>query len=257
MSNEHDETQEFLDSLPELGDGETFIFDCHPGVPCFNACCSDLNLVLTPYDVLRLRRNLGVSGREFIESHADLQIAPDSGLPSFKLRMEEDRAKACPFVTDEGCTVYPDRPGACRTYPLGRAAQPDEEGGVRERYFVVREDHCRGFEKGTLRTAREWLEDQGLEEYNRMNDRYMHLMARQRRTGPPVPSRKADMAVLALYQLDAFAEFLRKMGVLDRLALTPERRTRILEDDAVRLEFAFDWLELVLFGVSRNLEPKK
>jgi hypothetical protein len=65
------------------------------------------------------------------------------------------------------------------------------------------------------------------------------------------------MAVLALYQLDAFAEFLRKMGVLDRLALTPERRTRILEDDAVRLEFAFDWLELVLFGVSRNLEPKK
>ena len=48
----------------ELGpDG--FTFACHPEVPCFNQCCRRLNLVLTPYDVLRLKNHLGMSSEEF------------------------------------------------------------------------------------------------------------------------------------------------------------------------------------------------
>ena len=33
-------------------------FACHPKVPCFNECCRELDLALSPYDVLRLRRAL-------------------------------------------------------------------------------------------------------------------------------------------------------------------------------------------------------
>ena len=55
-----DASRELLDSLPELKPDETFCFDCNPDVPCFNRCCAELTLPLTPYDVLRLRRNLGL-----------------------------------------------------------------------------------------------------------------------------------------------------------------------------------------------------
>jgi len=256
MSADHDQTQDFLDSLPELAAGETFCFDCHPGVPCFNACCGELNLMLTPYDVLRLRKGLGLGSREFIDKHADLQVAPDTGLPLFRFRMDAERGNVCPFVSAEGCTVYPDRPGACRTYPLGRASKPGENGETIEQFFVVNEAHCRGFEKGTDRTAGEWLKDQGLEEFNRLNDRYMRIMARQRHSGAPAPVNKGNMAVLALYQLDSFKDFIRDMGVLDRLDLSEERKAAIMADETARLEFAFDWLELILFGACENLEAK-
>ena len=46
-ASEADATDAFLKSLPELAPGERFRFACHPEVPCFNACCSDLSLMLT------------------------------------------------------------------------------------------------------------------------------------------------------------------------------------------------------------------
>ena len=39
--------------LPTATD-RPFTFACHPGVPCFTECCRELDLALTPYDVLRL-----------------------------------------------------------------------------------------------------------------------------------------------------------------------------------------------------------
>ena len=48
---ETDESRELLESLPELQADETFCFDCNPQVPCFNRCCAELTLPLTPYDV--------------------------------------------------------------------------------------------------------------------------------------------------------------------------------------------------------------
>ena len=35
-----------------------FSFDCSPAVPCFNACCRDLNQALSPYDILRLKDSM-------------------------------------------------------------------------------------------------------------------------------------------------------------------------------------------------------
>ena len=55
---EKDASREFMENLPELEPGKTFCFACHPEVPCFNRCCAELTLPLTPYDVLRLRRHM-------------------------------------------------------------------------------------------------------------------------------------------------------------------------------------------------------
>ena len=252
-----DQSQRFLDSLPEIATGQTFTFACHPGVPCFNACCGALNLMLTPYDVLRLRRALCLSSREFIQNRCHVDAAPDTGLPLMRLRMLDGMpGRPCPFVSSQGCTVYQDRPGACRTYPLGRATRPDGSGGVIERFFLVREDHCKGFNEDRQWTTDQWLADQGLEPYNASNDRAMNLMARVKERGAPVNTKQANMALLALYQLDSFGQFMADTGLLDRLDVSEERRRAVQDDEEARLDLALDFMETVIFGSSPNLRPK-
>lgn len=253
--NDHDGTQEFLQSLPEIESGKSFQFACHPGVNCFNECCADLNLMLTPYDVLRLRQALKLSSEDFINQFATVGQFPDSGFPLLHLKMGETGRKPCPFVRTEGCSVYPDRPGACRTYPVGRAARLDESGEVREQFFLVQEDHCKGFAEDTEWTTDTWLQDQGLERYNLENDRYMRLMSGLKQAGKSLQPRQVTMCLLALYQVDSFQKFLTEMPVFDRLELTDAEKQRILEDEEVCLDFAFNWMELVLYGHSENLKP--
>ena len=255
--SDHDATQAFLDTLPELAPGERFRFACHPKVPCFNACCSDLSLMLTPYDVLRLRAQLGLSSRDFIARHALAAQAPDTGFPMLRLRMRDDiPGSPCPFVTREGCSVYPGRPGACRTYPLGRATKTGEAGEVLEQFFVVREPHCKGFEQDADWTSADWLKDQDLKEYNRHNDRYMLLLAQARQRQSRLDQKQANMVFLAGFNLDAFRDFLANTRLMDRLDMPEEAKTAALADESSRLEFAMDWLELALFGVERNLKKK-
>ena len=57
-----DRSEEMLDPLPK---GETYRFACHQGVRCFTDCCRDLHLVLTPYDVLRVKRGLVMDSTAF------------------------------------------------------------------------------------------------------------------------------------------------------------------------------------------------
>ncbi|WP_147818973.1 YkgJ family cysteine cluster protein [Salidesulfovibrio onnuriiensis] len=251
-----DETKEFLDSLPELKKGESYCFKCYPGISCFNECCGDLNLVMTPYDVLRLRRNLDMASRDFVHMHCETSVMPDTRFPVLRLRMTDNEKRSCPFVRPEGCSVYPDRPGACRTYPLGRATRPDGKGGVEEQFFVVREPHCRGFEESDQWTSDEWLKDQGFDIYVRFNDRYMGLLARFKETGKQLPDQMVQMVVLALYQLDDFRAMIRNMRVFDRFEVDEERQRAVMEDDEAALEFAYDWLELMLFRSCENLKPK-
>ena len=110
---------------PELHPIETeevFQFACHRKVTCFNHCCRDLNQALTPYDVLRLKNHLNISSKEFLATYAMLYTGAATGLPVVSLRFGNDTHKPCPFVTVQGCRVYPARPSSCRIYPL--AASP-------------------------------------------------------------------------------------------------------------------------------------
>jgi Fe-S-cluster containining protein len=258
--SEHDEQPDasaaFLDSLPELKADDPFLFACNERVPCFNRCCSALTMPLAPYDVLRLRRNLGIDSDRFIKQFTEVQLYPDTGFPLPLLKMLDGPDELCPFVTPAGCAVYEDRSAACRTYPLGRGTKPGPEGAVIERFFLVREDHCLGFDAGRRWIAREWLADQGLAPYNQSNDRYMRLMAKVTASGKPVSERMATMCLLAFFQLDRFKDFMESMGLLDKTDISDERRRAVLADEEARLDFAFDWMELVLFGVAAGLQRK-
>ena len=53
----------------QLGPEDTFRFGCHEGLKCFTRCCGDVNIFLTPLDVLRLARHLGLSTTDFLTQH--------------------------------------------------------------------------------------------------------------------------------------------------------------------------------------------
>ncbi|THB64825.1 MAG: YkgJ family cysteine cluster protein [Desulfovibrio sp.] len=251
-----DGAEDFLKSLPEIKPGESFRFACHPDVACFNACCADLNLMLTPYDVLRLRRALDMPSQEFIETHAQVSAYPDTGYPAMHLKMNEAAALACPFVTEQGCSVYGHRPGACRTYPVGRAAKLDHEGNLVEQFFLVREDHCKGFEDNQEWTTDSWRLDQDITRYNQANDRYMKLLFRQKGNGLISP-KHANMCLLAVYQLDRFQEFIRHMNLFSRLELNEATQAAVLDNEEACLDFAMEWIELVIYGDNARLAPRR
>lgn len=251
--------QDFPEDLPRIEEDEEFHFECGPQNPCFNRCCSELNLPLTPYDALRLTGQSGLRSREFLGLFADFATCPETGFPQPTLRMVEGPEALCPFVTPAGCSVYEDRPTACRCYPLGRGSRLTREG-VAQRFFLLREEHCKGFECAAAQTPKTWLQSQGLEKYTEFNDRYMRLLSMVCASGKPLDAKLGGMAILCLYQIDDFREFVDKMKLFDRLELDGEMKQKIMEagrqGDEAALSFALDWLELVIFGQCARLRKK-
>lgn len=243
------------ENLPEIGADEKFIFHCGPDVACFNRCCADLTLPLTPYDILRLRRQLGMDSAELLRTFTTMRSFPDTGFPLPLLRMIESPDAPCPFVTPAGCSVYEGRPGACRHYPLGRGTRIVRDG-IAERFFLVREAHCLGFEHGPEHTPLEWLRQEGLQKYNYFNDLYMRLMSMVHAGGRALEPRLASMTLVCLFQLEQFRQLIEKMNIFARLNMDQARQEKImgtsLENEEACLEFAFEWLEMTIFGIAPN-----
>lgn len=185
---------------------EVFYFSCGPHVPCFNACCRDLNQFLTPYDVLRLARHLEMDSGKFLEGYTLSHQGPQTGLPVVTLKPVAGDEKKCPFVSADGCRVYENRPASCRMYPLARMLlRCRQSGQIKESYALICEDHCRGFEQKVPMTAERWIADQGLARYNELNDAMMDIVSVKQQYLPgPVAGGLAEKLYLAFYDIDGF-----------------------------------------------------
>jgi hypothetical protein len=222
-----------------------FGFECRPGVACFNECCRDLNQPLTPYDVLRLRRGLGLSSRQFIEQYTRRHTGPGTGLPVLTLKPGDPERRTCPMVTPGGCRAYRDRPSSCRTYPLVRVLHRSRENGaVREEYRLLQETHCRGFDAGRRQTVPEWTAGQELRQYNIENDRMLELISLKARLSPKaLPPSLAERVFTALYDLDRFREQLDAGSLAGMRAELIEEARR---DDAALLRLGVEWVKRLL-----------
>ena len=238
----------FPENVTRLCGKECFSFGCHPGVPCFTECCRDLELALTPYDVLRLRQDLQMSSAEFIDRFILVEQDENNSWPRLYLGMVDDGRASCPFISKGGCRVYHNRPGACRAYPVGRGSMLDANGKVREIHVLVREAHCRGFAEPQKHTTAEWFVNQGLLEYNIINDEVLNLLQLEqvRQHGSLTPEER-DMFLLALYKLDEFRDLVSTSAFQDKYLLSREKRRSILADDLDLLRFGIHWLQEVLF----------
>lgn len=230
--------------------GQRFRFACHPGVECFNACCRGLNMVLTPYDVLRLKNALGLTSGEFLEKHTEPAQEEQSRWPLIRLKMTEGGEEVCPFLTEAGCGVYEHRSSACRIYPLARATgRGYSEGEMVDRFFIVEEPHCKGFDQDREWTVDEWTADQGLYSYHLWNDRWMAITTHPKGPGSGAQAEKnAQMFYLASYNLDRFREFVFQTKFLELFDVDPALAGKARQDDEALLQLALDYMKFAFFG---------
>jgi hypothetical protein len=241
---------EILRGKRQLGPEDKFCFGCHQGHSCFTDCCSDVNILLTPADVLKLSRRLGLLTDEFLDNHTLTPITKDLQLPVLMLKMNEDAGKRCPFVTEEGCSVYEDRPWACRMYPVGSALPPARAGVEPEPiYFLFEDDFCKGREESKEWTAEKWRSNQGIVEREGLEVGYRELVSHPWFIGGrTLDPKRMEMFHMACYNLDTFRRFVFSSTFLNRFELDEKSVEKIRDDDEALLHFAFLWLRFALFG---------
>ena len=234
--------------LPRLGPDDSFTFRCGKDLDCFTRCCQDVSIVLTPYDVLRMTRALGLSSDAFIARHTISPFTKDQKFPVVLIKMDPE-TRRCPFVSDEGCGIYRDRPWACRVYPLGLAEPKQPSEAARPFHFLVKEDFCHGHGCGTPRTVRQWTRDEGIEEYEAMGRAFTELMLHDfwDKTEGLTP-RQMEMFYMACFDLDRFRRFVFESRFLETFEIDEARVEALAEDDQELLDFAMQWLRFSLFG---------
>jgi len=255
-------TQEkILHDCPRMSLDDAFRFECGKSLDCFTHCCADVVIVLTPYDVLRLKRALGMDSTGFLEKFTISPFVKEQKIPAVILKMDPE-TKRCPFVTGEGCSVYGNRPWACRMYPLGVAEPRNPSPADRSFHFLVREDLCHGHERGETYTVREWLDGQGIEEYEAMGASFKDLMLSSMwDKDDALPADKMDMYYMSCYDLDRFRRFVFETRFLTLFEVDEARVEAMRTDDAELLEFAMQWLRFSLFGektmkLRRSVQPR-
>lgn len=246
-------TKQFKESVlrdaPRLTINDEFQFACHPGVSCFNTCCSDVNIFLTPYDIVRIKNRLGISSEEFLNEYAIVPFSKEQRLPVVVIKMSSEEDKSCPFVSEKGCGVYEDRPWACRMYPLGMASPGEYEEGAEAFFFLMEEEGCEGFKEGKTQKISEWFEDQGVAEYDEMGELFKKFSTHPKLQGDADLSlSQMDMVHMACYDLDKFRKFVFESSLLDKIEVSDERGEAMKTDDVELMKFALEWLRFSICG---------
>jgi len=98
----------------EVSLDDRFCFECQR---CGD-CCFRCEIVLMPYDILRLCQGLRITTGEFLDCYGQITLGPESGLPVCWLDFEkvqrwrggDEQSPPCPFLALEGerfaCGVY-------------------------------------------------------------------------------------------------------------------------------------------------------
>lgn len=235
---------------------DTMQFDCHSQNACFNDCCRDLSQALTPYDILRIKNNLKIASQKFLRQYTSRHTGPESGLPIIEFKANPQTGHACPFVSDKGCSVYQDRPGSCRLYPLARAvARSRQTGQIMEYFALITEDHCKGFGKQTEQTVKEWLAGQDVAGHNFQNDKLMLLISAKNAILPGrLDAIQADNFYMALYDIDEFKDRIFNQDLLKNLNIPSVILDDIRENDEKLLDFGIKWIQYKLFGKEMQFE---
>jgi hypothetical protein len=198
--------------------------------------------------VLRLKRALRIESSELLDKYTLSPFNKEQKIPAVILRMDPE-TKKCPFVTDQGCSVYANRPWACRMYPLGVAEPKNPSPADRAFHFLMREDICHGHGQGQSYTVRQWLAEQGIEEYQMMGASFRDLMLHDFwDKDEALPPQKMDMYYMACFDLDRFRRFVFETRFLSLFQVDEARIEALRTDDEELLEFGMQWLRFSLFG---------
>ncbi len=237
-----------------LGPDSRFTFECHKGVSCFTQCCRGINIILTPYDIIRLKNRLELDSEQFLAIYTKLELLEKTDLPVVTLKLLDDERNSCPFVRDEGCIIYSDRPSSCRYYPMGVGSLAHKEGADdKDFYFFVNEPHCKGFEEKKEWTVLDWRVDQGVDVHDEINAEWTDLLVRKRSFPSHIrlTEKSKRMFFMASYNIDQFRRFVFDSSFFKRYPAPDEVVEKIRNDEVELLKFGLAWIKSTLFDPSR------
>lgn len=245
--------------VPQTFDGGKEIqFQCRKGIACWNACCSNIDISLTPYDILRLKRRFEMGSGEFLQKYTVPYEMEQNSIAGVKLRPVAN-GTACQFMKPEGCSVYEDRPTACRYYPIALLSmRRQDEYTDRNSYALVKEEHCLGHNEPRKITIDGYRMEQGLAEYDELARGWRQLILKKKSSGPSIgkPSKRSlELFFMVCYDLDRFISFVASEGFNNLYDVAADEMQKILGDDTGLMLFGFRFLKQVLYG--ENTIPLK
>ena len=222
---------------------DSFNFTC---IQCAQCCKnrSDYHrfdtIILTPYDIIRLSRQLKITTTEFLTRHTGLEPRPRTQSLEIFLKFKgDDKNNICPFSVDYQCTVYSDRPMSCRIYPLGRLILGDEAV-----IMIPKKTEDCALGTGKRLKVRDWLEKMYLFHYFRF-DRPWHLFHRiKAEKFNKLTAAERDYFLRCLYDIDS----IKKLKKDDGTAFAP--------DDIIQLVYEFGEVILKSYGCLKPVEEK-
>ena len=238
--------------MPEvLDEGSEISFRCYKGISCFNACCKNADVTLAPYDIIRLKRRLGLTSTEFLEKHTVPFQMDGDGTPGVKLKTTDEGV--CLLLDgDNGCSVYDDRPTVCRYYPVALLSiRPKDSPDASQNYSLVQEAHCKGHDEDRKISIGDYRKEQGCAEFDELNREWYQLVLKKKSAGPTVgmpPKASLQLFFMASYNLDAFRRFVLSENFRGTYQLPAEFYAEVEGDDEALLLFAYRFLRQVLFG---------
>jgi len=146
--------------------------------------------------------------------------------------------------------VYPDRPGSCRIYPLGRIVQRRPNRHTCEEFHIlINEPHCLGLKESKEWTVREWKQSQGVSLYDEMNDLLMGIISLKNRSGRKrLAHEENELFYLACYDLDRFRDLVFEERLWETRVVEKEIINLLEEDDVALMRFGIEWIKDKLFG---------
>lgn len=246
--------------LPTMLEGETELkFRCHRGVKCWNACCSNIDITLTPYDILRLKNRFGISSGEFLQKYTVPYEMDKDGTPGVKLRCV-DGGTACQFMVEEGCSVYEDRPTACRYYPVALlSVRRSDEYVDRLSFALVKEDTCFGHNEPDTQTIDQYRAAQGATEYDEKGRGWRQLVLKKKSAGPAIgrpPAISNQLFFMVSYDIDRFRAFIISDSFNKTYDVPVEKMAELVADDEKLMDFGYAFLRQVLFNEEKVAQER-
>lgn len=218
MKNVRNENEQTDGNLYELND--MLKLSCQDCAGCF-ACCEGMgnSVVLTPYDVFELERNLGVTFEQLMQEKIELAVSDGMILPNLKMAGEQER---CGFLNEEGrCSIHAFRPGICRLFPLGR------QYGENEIHYIFLEHACPKPNKTKIK-IKKWLGIPDIEQnetfllnWHRLKKQVMELLEQ---TKDDTMAKELNMYLLNLFYVspydvkqDFYLQFAARKNVAEKL----------------------------------------
>ncbi len=223
-----------------------FKFNCHKDISCFNKCCCNTDLFLTPYDIIKLKNGLQIESHEFLFQYTDAINQEGINIPLIKLKMGDKQQ--CPFLGEQGCTVYEERPLICRNFPIGSGFIKMHEEG-QELHFLLKMDYCKGTEEDKECTVKDWRQSQEVDLHDELIQGWSFIIAKKATDAPELQldDRTTQYFIMASYDIDSFRKFVFDSPFLEMFEVDEDFQEVIKTDEVELMKLGHKWLYYLLF----------